>query len=335
MRGNPGKKQCGAVIGRSIPAYAGEPNAPPQCGHPPGVYPRVCGGTEQAGAAAAGEMGLSPRMRGNPGDSDGNWSDWRSIPAYAGEPHCGAAEPGRQWVYPRVCGGTPIRRRFSRRRKGLSPRMRGNLRRRRHTGRRRGSIPAYAGEPLTRKQSGLYMGVYPRVCGGTAFVRPPPSPIAGLSPRMRGNLITVAMLAENAGSIPAYAGEPYEGKILDGLHRVYPRVCGGTEALPTTPIDERGLSPRMRGNPVQGWGPACRTGSIPAYAGEPARDSRRRLARWVYPRVCGGTGAATGRRRRCGGLSPRMRGNPSCPAHRAARRRSIPAYAGEPLCRPR
>ena len=53
----------------------------------------------------------------------------------------------------------------------------------------------------------------------------------------------------------------------------------------------------------------------------------------VYPRVCGGTGLLGIALRGLGGLSPRVRGN------RRRRRRlgkipgSIPACAGEPICR--
>ena len=50
------------------------------------VYPRVCGGTIQDGTKHAGEIGLSPRVRGNPHRS--RWLPERpgSIPACAGEP---------------------------------------------------------------------------------------------------------------------------------------------------------------------------------------------------------------------------------------------------------
>ena len=52
------------------------------------------------------------------------------------------------------------------------------------------------------------MRVYPRACGGTK-----PYPMrhrmsAGLSPRMRGNLIRRKKLPCFRGSIPAHAGEP-------------------------------------------------------------------------------------------------------------------------------
>src|SRR5690606_39950601 len=76
---------------------------------------------------------------------------------------------------------------------------------------------------------------------------------------------------------------------------------------------------------------SARTGSIPAYAGEPNALGLRQGHRRVYPRVCGGAivGLALGRFRQ--GLSPRMRGSPPTATGGADKRGSIPAYAGEPM----
>ena len=71
----------------------------------------------------------------------------------------------------------------------------------------------------------------------------------------------------------------------------------------------KGLSPRVRGNPVMRLSlPGCQ-GSIPACAGEPSGSHTHSSTAPVYPRVCGGTYW----RARCTassvGLSPRVRGN--------------------------
>ena len=92
----------------------------------------------------------------------------------------------------------------------------------------------------------------------------------------------------------------------------------------------RGLSPRMRGNPLAGVAPVKRTGSIPAYAGEPITHCTHIQSNWVYPRVCGGTGYRIGGQGDCAGLSPRMRGNRRPTPQTRQSNRSIPAYAGEP-----
>ena len=127
VRGNLRGMRGGRQAGGSIPACAGEPrrrrSAPPR----PGVYPRVCGGTEVGDEAAPFVWGLSPRVRGNPGwRIDASPTD-RSIPACAGEPRQSAAVSRQAGVYPRVCGGTSSRVRTKVWEKGLSPRVRGNL----------------------------------------------------------------------------------------------------------------------------------------------------------------------------------------------------------------
>ena len=97
---------------------------------------------------------------------------------------------------------------------------------------------------------------------------------------------------------------------MAALHRVYPRVCGGTTSKITPAAWATGLSPRVRGNleadAVGYMGP----GSIPACAGEPQRPPAIRPVDEVYPRVCGG--------------------NRFTVSAAAARYRSIPACAGEP-----
>ena len=167
MRGNqPAAAAMRADMG-SIPAYAGEPCA--MGGHyaNSGVYPRVCGGTPSWHTSCTACGGLSPRMRGNQLKPQQLPAVARSIPAYAGEPGAGG-RPGRYGeVYPRVCGGTQGFRVAAPDVKGLSPRMRGNLRAARTATPRAGSIPAYAGEPPCGRNAALPPQVYPRVCGGT------------------------------------------------------------------------------------------------------------------------------------------------------------------------
>ena len=70
------------------------------------VYPRVCGGTDNAGWEAVGSSGLSPRVRGNRATATGGSPRGGSIPAFAGEPVNYPRKLRRIRVYPRVCGGT-------------------------------------------------------------------------------------------------------------------------------------------------------------------------------------------------------------------------------------
>ena len=118
--------------------------------------------------------------------------------------------------------------------------------------RRRGkgrSIPACAGEPCSAALSASMAEVYPRVCGGTFTTFPESCILTGLSPRVRGNHFKIALARWLNRSIPACAGEPSSATTHRGFHWVYPRVCGGTAVPLGTSNLERGLSPRVRGNP--------------------------------------------------------------------------------------
>ena len=173
---------------RSIPACAGEPWYKVFRGYRREVYPRVCGGTLPSPAI------LHLPFR----------------------------------VYPRVCGGTRTTPRPFVATDGLSPRVRGNPASTFPTDRAHRSIPACAGEPFRQCQAPRRGAVYPRVCGGTGRSSQSGRDAGGLSPRVRGNRLARAFPAQGLRSIPACAGEPESDFAWDGLHKVYPRVCGGT-----------------------------------------------------------------------------------------------------------
>ena len=208
VRGNLYQSIAAAVSLRSIPACAGEPSRSIVGVGNHRVYPRVCGGTTISSPKIRLDGGLSPRVRGNPPHSNQRIARPGSIPACAGEPaecyrHC-----ERGWVYPRVCGGTLSAPRREWRRRGLSPRVRGNqhLRMRKQLG--NGSIPACAGEPLGYERVLIWAEVYPRVCGGTTLPSLVWRQSHGLSPRVRGNRTWGGRYSSHLGSIPACAGEP-------------------------------------------------------------------------------------------------------------------------------
>ena len=177
---------------------------------------------------------------------------------------------------------------------GLSPRVRGNLAQLGQLPKGLGSIPARAGEPTCCATSRRRKRVYPRACGGTlaALIALPHG--WGLSPRVRGNHRVVDEQGVHAGSIPARAGGNPAATRRSALaigtsDTVYPRACGGTLIRLLTGTVGSGLSPRVRGNRfrlptglsprVRGnrficQRPAAPTRSIPARAGEPARQPR-------------------------------------------------------------
>ena len=174
-----------------------------------------------------------------------------SIPACAGEPRTLPLSGICAGVYPRVCGGTALRRTERRQALGLSPRVRGNLQRSGRGVGRSGSIPACAGEPCDCQQNPCQRGVYPRVCGGTYPIHTNATVPAGLSPRVRGNRRSRNPRGTVLGSIPACAGEPLPRLPAQYSRPVYPRVCGGTLKTNDGDTSMTGLSPRVRGNPRQ------------------------------------------------------------------------------------
>ena len=141
----------------------------------------------------------------------------------------------------------------------------------------------------------------------------PPEPTIGLSPRVRGNRSGSAPLSVMTRSIPACAGEPSACCFNGRSPRVYPRVCGGTDAQVKSFEPVSGLSPRVRGTTCPLWRYRHDlAGSIPACAGEPHKVTWRgnivNALAWVYPRVCGGTRSPIFAPQ-LPGLSPRVRGN--------------------------
>ena len=107
-------------------------------------------------------------------------------------------------------------------------------------------------------------------------------------------------------------------------------MCGGTRCNGGRQMSGRGLSPRVRGNPIRRRIPRGSPGSIPACAGEPPFSISSIWCFTVYPRVCGGTRFACFLSFVSSGLSPRVRGNPVISAAGFLLSRSIPACAGEP-----
>ena len=318
---------------RTIPACAGEPNTDETVRLKGTDYPRVCGGTQRSLYRLATGGGLSPRVRGNRLSRLPYSIGQGTIPACAGEPLQSDIRKIAHRDYPRVCGGTPQTGRSLKWMLGLSPRVRGN-RLTSHWARWRcGTIPACAGEPPVAFV-GKHLGAdYPRVCGGTSVRVPPYANIKGLSPRVRGNLWARFAYHHRQRTIPACAGEPSVWQNVHSGAGDYPRVCGGTPCAASPNFRGAGLSPRVRGNPEHCPAGPPGGGTIPACAGEPrARPGSGGKGR-DYPRVCGGTAAGWYGGLDAGGLSPRVRGNPSPTPRKATLARTIPACAGEPKIR--
>ena len=81
VRGNRYDDAGGLSVAGSIPAGAGEPLQRNRPRRPRGVYPRGCGGTDQACPYPKPRVGLSPRVRGNPQGSLRDSSRLKVYPA--------------------------------------------------------------------------------------------------------------------------------------------------------------------------------------------------------------------------------------------------------------
>ena len=212
----------------SIPAWAGQPDAPSGATIGEVVYPRVGGATRTPGGCTLALLGLSPRGRGNPSQDCIRARAGGSIPAWAGQPNRWTRWTGRGGVYPRVGGATELLRSAAVIEGGLSPRGRGNPPPPSGSLAEKRSIPAWAGQPDRLIMPGCHA--------------------RGLSPRGRGNPWSPYRSLNVSRSIPAWAGQPSPATHFPGVMPVYPRVGGATPHSPHTPASAPGLSPRGRGN---------------------------------------------------------------------------------------
>ena len=131
------------------------------------AYPRVCGATRHVELLALSDLGLSPRVRGNPCQLVADGLRAGPIPACAGQPLPLGFVARLITAYPRVCGATQGTQKEDPREKGLSPRVRGNQTGSLSLFSHQGPIPACAGQPGSHFWMVRANGAYPRVCGAT------------------------------------------------------------------------------------------------------------------------------------------------------------------------
>ncbi len=176
--------------------------------------------------------------------------------------------------------------------------------------------------------------VDPRVCGAASAQSLPTGTALGRSPRVRGSRARASRRPARVGSIPACAGQPSDTSTVIAPVRVDPRVCG---AATGTPRDENlvtGRSPRVRGSPSSWLAAREARGSIPACAGQPARQFASKFPRRVDPRVCGAAERRKVNDEGVEGRSPRVRGSLAAMRTATAGTGSIPACAGQPRGQP-
>ena len=97
------------------------------------------------------------------------------------------------------------------------------------------------------------------------------SSVWGLSPWVRGKRDSGVQLTMTFWSIPVGAGETDVVAGASAHLWVYPRGCGGNDALAASLDSLAGLSPWVRGKPRSAIAEIAGSGSIPVGAGETRR----------------------------------------------------------------
>ena len=195
------------------------------------------------------------------------------------------------------------------------------------------SIPASAGQPSARQRVSVAGRVYPRECGAAVILTSAATSMPGLSPRVRGSRKHCSTSLIRLRSIPASAGQPEKGRISPSQAWVYPRECGAATRWGGCDARSRGLSPRVRGSPIEEISQMFRGGSIPASAGQPIPIGGALCAIRVYPRECGAASQRLFLEHAAEGLSPRVRGSHQLRRVEGHAPGSIPASAGQPFSR--
>ena len=98
--------------------------------------------------------------------------------------------------------------------------------------------------------------------------------IEGTSPRVRGKPPAGLLKSSYRGYIPARAGEAHPDIVSDGIARVHPRACGGSEQRAAFERYLAGTSPRVRGKRLTLAVGDFVLGYIPARAGEAMARAR-------------------------------------------------------------
>ena len=249
-------------------------------------------------------------MRGTPHTHNISIPSLGIIPAHAGNTLqiCG---PGcLAWDHPRACGEHITPNPFANAILGSSPRMRGTLACVPRLKVRTGIIPAHAGNTHGFVVSVPQVQDHPRACGEHATTAYAATHDLESSPRMRGTRVPAIARAYPHGIIPAHAGNTPVWGTLRIPTRDHPRACGEHSADMSSPPNNSGSSPRMRGTLFVRRGGCAVAGIIPAHAGNTIRVLVEILTPWDHPRACGEHVTQNNESLDVKGSSPRMRGTP-------------------------
>ena len=318
-----------AVARRIIPASAGQTTSSNQAAAPATDHPRECGANEQMPDLYNEMDGSSPRVRGKPAVYLEIPVLDRIIPASAGQTSCrnGVWEPTAD--HPRECGANPRLRAIGPICCGSSPRVRGKLVVHQPLQAHRRIIPASAGQTGHGWRSFVVLADHPRECGANRTLSNVLLPTIGSSPRVRGKHRLLVRTHQTRRIIPASAGQTNQRQKFQRQRADHPRECGANSYERRTRPNCIGSSPRVRGKLVVEIADARGGRIIPASAGQTWLGPPWPRVNPDHPRECGANLVYGTVVRADGGSSPRVRGKLGIHIQVAARRRIIPASAGQ------
>ena len=189
-------------------------------------------------------------------------------------------------------------------------------------------IPARAGNAAEAKSSTFDDAVHPRACGERLNYEQFFEHYAGSSPRVRGTLGRIILVAGPNRFIPARAGNAVSQSPGRCTFPVHPRACGERLDPTLDPETYVGSSPRVRGTPLLCGLLALPCRFIPARAGNAIAGLKAPPALPVHPRACGERCPTCETPASATGSSPRVRGTLLVPGIDQRVQRFIPARAG-------
>ena len=272
--------------------------------------------------------GSSPRSRGTQRMGDIEKRRGRFIPALAGNT---PAPPWTSWsspVHPRARGEHLARSARRSASIGSSPRSRGTLPPYEEEKMINRFIPALAGNTMSETARSISRSVHPRARGEHREAQRVQGLSEGSSPRSRGTPATPGAPGADGRFIPALAGNTRGAARAAGVRPVHPRARGEHDFATSEKKSADGSSPRSRG--TRASAPPCPAawGFIPALAGNTRKGRRWSFWLSVHPRARGEHMVSEQFRICLGGSSPRSRGTHPRFRGWVARRRFIPALAG-------
>ena len=308
MRGKQVGAKADKLVGRIIPAHAGQTTISKKLRSEITDHPRACGANGCVSFLRHFRFGSSPRMRGKRQTRMHMASRPRIIPAHAGQTRLGVMSVGDGTDHPRACGANLLLRISFTPAFGSSPRMRGKPLGSGQRSQRRRIIPAHAGQTYVTSDGNNNGPDHPRACGANSLPMTFIIDRNGSSPRMRGKLGHVHDRAGEARIIPAHAGQTFRRSASCTRWPDHPRACGANACATSSDISRSGSSPRMRGKLELRKQPDGRVRIIPAHAGQTPTSPSEAPATSDHPRACGANPLSLSHRAVTPGSSPRMRG---------------------------